>query len=46
MNLHKATSIENPTKKDMGKIIKKVVEVLNGRADNKRVSKLVGEKLS
>jgi hypothetical protein len=36
---------ETPTKKDMGKIIKKVVEVVNGRADNKRISKLVGEKL-
>ena len=37
---------ENPTKKDMGNIIKKVIEVVNGRADNKRISKLVGEKLS
>lgn len=37
---------ENPTKKNMGAIIKKVVEIVNGRADNKRISKLVGEKLS
>jgi uncharacterized protein YqeY len=37
---------ENPTKKDMGAIIKKVVEIVNGRADNKRISKMVGEKLS
>jgi uncharacterized protein YqeY len=37
---------ETPTKKDMGAIIKKVMEVVNGRADNKRISKLVMEKLS
>lgn len=37
---------ESPTKKDMGNIIKKVMEVVNGRADNKRISKLVLEKLS
>lgn len=37
---------ENPTKKDMGNIIKKVISVVDGRADNKRISKLVGEQLS
>ena len=37
---------ETPTKKDMGAIIKKVMEVVNGRADNKRISKMVTEKLS
>lgn len=34
-----------PTKKDMGNIIKKVIAVVDGRADSKRISKLVGEKL-
>ena len=37
---------ENPTKKDMGKIIKKVAEVANGRADNKRISAMVGSQLA
>lgn len=32
---------ENPTKRDMGKIIKSVVERVDGRADNKRISKMV-----
>ena len=36
---------ESPTKKDMGSIIKKVIERVNGQADNKRVSKMVGERL-
>jgi uncharacterized protein len=37
---------ENATsKRDMGKVIKKVVELVNGQADNKRISKMVGEKL-
>ena len=36
---------ENPTKKDMGKIIKRVVETVDGRADNKRISAMVGSKL-
>ena len=34
------------TKKDMGKVIKDVVESACGAADNKRISKMVGEKLS
>ncbi len=33
------------SKKDMGKVIKAVVEHVNGRADNKRISKMVGEML-
>lgn len=37
---------ENATsKKDMGKVIKKVVELAEGRADNKRISSLVGSLL-
>ena len=36
---------DNPTKKDMGKIIKKVIDAVDGRADNKRISKMVGERL-
>jgi uncharacterized protein YqeY len=34
------------SKKDMGNVIKRVVHLVNGRADNKRISKLVMEKLS
>lgn len=34
-----------PTKNDMGAIIKRVIEAVDGRADNKRISKLVGERL-
>lgn len=37
---------ENPSKKDMGKIIKKVAEVADGRADNKRISSMVGSRLA
>lgn len=33
------------SKKDMGKVIKDVVVTVNGRADNKRISKMVGDKL-
>lgn len=33
------------SKKDMGKVIKDVVLASNGRADNKRISKMVGDKL-
>lgn len=36
---------ESPTKKDMGNIIKKVIAVVDGRADNKRISKMIGERL-
>ena len=36
---------DNPTKKDMGKIIKSVMERVDGRVDGKRISKMVGEKL-
>lgn len=38
--------IDNPTKKDMGKIIKNAVEIVDGRADNKRISAIVGRKLA
>jgi len=39
-------STENATtKKDMGRVIKAVVEHVNGRADNKRISSMVGGKL-
>jgi uncharacterized protein YqeY len=34
-----------PTKRDMGKIIKDVVVLVDGKADNRRISKMVGEKL-
>jgi uncharacterized protein YqeY len=34
------------SKKDMGRVIKEVVSIVNGQADNKRISKLVMEKLS
>jgi uncharacterized protein YqeY len=34
------------SKKDMGNVINRVVYIVNGRADNKRISKMVGEKLS
>lgn len=40
------SEFETPTKKDMGKIIKKVAEVANGRADNKRISSMVGSQLA
>jgi uncharacterized protein YqeY len=33
------------SKKDMGRVIKSVVEQANGRADNKRISAMVGELL-
>jgi uncharacterized protein YqeY len=33
------------SKKDMGNVIKRVVHIVNGRADNKTISKIVGEKL-
>ncbi len=33
------------SKKDMGRIIKSVVEQVDGKADNRRISKMVGEKL-
>jgi len=34
------------SKKDMGKIIKAVVESVKGQADNKRISAMVGQKLA
>lgn len=37
---------ENPSKKDMGKVIKKVIDATEGKVDNKRISKMVGEILS
>jgi uncharacterized protein YqeY len=40
------TTVGATTKKDMGKVIKEVVLLVNGQADNKRISKLVGDKLS
>ena len=39
------TELGATTKKDMGNVIKRVVHIVNGRADNKRISKMVGEKL-
>lgn len=36
----------NPSKKDMGKIIKSVIETVSGQADNKRISGMVAKKLS
>lgn len=33
------------SKRDMGKVIKAVVDHVNGQADNRRISKMVGEKL-
>lgn len=33
------------SKKDMGNVIKRVAHIVNGRADNKKISKMVGEKL-
>lgn len=36
---------DSPTKKDMGKIISKTIPIVNGRADNKRVSQMIGSKL-
>ena len=33
-------------KRDMGKVIKIVAEQVNGRADNKRISAMVGQKLA
>jgi uncharacterized protein YqeY len=42
-----AITMNNATsKKDMGKVIKDVVVMVEGRADNKRISKIVGEKLA
>jgi uncharacterized protein YqeY len=35
-----------PTKKDMGEIIKGVIDAVNGQADNKRISAMVGKKLA
>lgn len=34
------------SKKDMGRVIKAVVEAANGQCDNKRISQAVGEKLN
>ena len=39
------TELGATSKKDMGNVIKRVVHIVNGRADNRRISKLVGEKL-
>ena len=33
------------SKRDMGKVIKRVVELANGATDNKTISTLVGKKL-
>lgn len=33
------------SKRDMGKVIKLVVSIVDGKADNRRISKMVGEKL-
>lgn len=39
------TELGATSKKDMGNVIKRVVHIVNGRADNKTISKMVGEKL-
>ena len=36
----------NPTKKDMGKIIKSVIDSVDGKADNKRISIMVAKKVN
>lgn len=42
-----AISLESATsKKDMGRVIKHVVTVVNGQADNKRISKMVSSRLN
>jgi uncharacterized protein YqeY len=45
--VNKAIALVGATsKKDMGKVIKEVVAAVNGRADNKRISAMVGQKLA
>lgn len=38
--------IENPTIKNMGQIMKEVTTIVNGRADNKKISEMIRSKLS